>query len=108
MGSISRLPTARPEIEAYIVPDGTCFLFDPTREEGYALDQLGALIWDYCDGMTTQEVIAAEVGALLPDHPETAERVDELLAMFAAEGLLLPDAASLTSDATGQPQKGAP
>lgn len=108
MRSISRLPTARPEIEAYIVPDGTCFLFDPTREAGYALDQLGALVWDYCDGMTTQEVIAAEVGALLPDHPETAERVGELLAMFAAEGLLLPDAASLTSDATGQPQNGAP
>lgn len=108
MRSISRLPTARPEIEAYIVPDGTCFLFDPTREEGYALDQLGALVWDYCDGTTTQEVIAAEVGALLPNHPETAERVNELLAMFAAEGLLLPDAASLTSDATGQPQNGAP
>lgn len=108
MRSISRLPTARPEIEAYIVPDGTCFLFDPTRDEGFALDQLGALVWDYCDGTTSREEIVAEVGALLPNHPELAERVNELLAMFAAQGLLLPDDAALTSDATGQPQEGAP
>jgi hypothetical protein len=108
MRSISRPPRARPEIEAYIVPDGTCFLFDPTRDEGYALDQLGALVWDYCDGTTSQEEIAAEVGALLPDHVEMVERVNELLAMFAAQGLLLSDAATPTSDATGQPQKGAP
>ena len=108
MRSISRLPAARPEIEAYIVPDGTCFLFDPTRDEGFALDQLGALVWDYCDGMTSRENIVAEVSALLPNHAELAERVNELLAMFAAQGLLLPDAAKLTSDATGQPQKGAP
>jgi hypothetical protein len=48
------------------------------------------------------------VGALLPDHVEMVERVNELLAMFAAQGLLLPDAATLTSDATGQSQEGAP
>lgn len=108
MRSISHLPTARPEIEAYIVPDGTCFLFDPVHDEGFALDQLGALVWDYCDGTTSQEEIAAEVSALLPDHSELAERVNELLAMFAAQGLLLPDAAMLSSDATGQPQEGAP
>jgi hypothetical protein len=106
--SIGRSPTARPEIEAYIVPDGTCFLYDPTRDEGFALDQLGALVWDYCDGATSREQIAAEVSALLPNHSDLAERVNELLAMFATQGLLLPDAAMLSSDATGQPQKGAP
>jgi hypothetical protein len=108
MPSISRLPTARPEIEAYIVPDGTCFLFDPSRDEGFALDQLGALVWDYCDGTTSREEIVAEVSALLPTRPELVERVHELLTMFAAQGLLLPDAAALTSDATEQPREGAP
>lgn len=88
MRPISRSPKARPEIEAYIVPDGTCFLFDPARDEGFALDQLGALVWDYCDGHATAEVIIAEVAALLPEQPDIAARVEDLLATFAAQGLL--------------------
>lgn len=90
---MSRSPKVRPEVEAYFVPDGTCFLFDPARDEGFALDQLGALVWDYCDGQTSEDEIVAEVASLLPDHPETAARVRELLASFAAQGLLMSDAA---------------
>lgn len=108
MQSSSHPPTARPEVEAYVVPDGSCFLFDPTRDEGFALDPLGALVWDYCDGSASREEIVAEVSALLPDDTELAERVHELLAMFAAQGLLTPAATTLMSDATGQPQEGAP
>lgn len=91
MRPFSRSPKARAEVEAYVVPDGTCFLFDLTREEGFALDQLGALVWDYCDGQTAEDDIVAEVAALLPDHPEVVTQTRELLASFAAQGLLEPD-----------------
>lgn len=84
----SRAPLARPEVEAYIVPDGTCFLFDPTHDAGFALDQLGALVWDYCDGETSQSGIIAEVAALLPGHSDVEARVREWLASFASNGLL--------------------
>lgn len=108
MRPVSRSPKARPEVEAYIVPDGTCFLFDLTREEGFALDQLGALVWDYCDGQTTEEHIVAEVAALLPDHPGVAAQVRDLLATFAAQGLLALDTPEpAPSVAPSQAQAGA-
>ncbi len=84
-----RAPLARPEVEAYIVPDGTCFLFDPSQDAGFALDQLGALVWDYCDGQTPPASIVAEVEALLPALPDTAACVHEWLASFEAQGLLV-------------------
>lgn len=89
----------RPDVEAYIVPDGTCFLFDPARDEGFALDQLGALVWDYCDGKNTEEEIIAEVVALLPDQPGIAAQVADLLASFAAQGLLVSDPADAAQPA---------
>ena len=93
MRHISRSPKARADVEAYIVPDGTCFLFDPARDEGFALNQLGALVWDYCDGQNTEESIIAEVAALLPDQPGVAALVADLLASFVAQGLLTAEVA---------------
>ena len=88
------------------MPDGACFLYDPARDEGFALDQLGALVWDYCDGQSATEVIVAEVSALLPGQPEVVARVEDLLASFADQGLLLPETAA--SDAITPSRKGAP
>lgn len=88
------------------MPDGACFLFDPAGDEGFALDQLGALVWDYCDGQSATEDIVTEVSALLPDQPEVVERVRDLLATFTDQGLLLPETAA--SDVTTPPRKGAP
>lgn len=100
----TRAPLARPEVEAYIVPDGTCFLFDPTQDAGFALDQLGALVWDYCDGQTPPADIVAEVAALLPELPNAAASVRDWLASFEAQGLLAVgtlDSAWRASTATG-------
>jgi len=106
MRHTSRSPKARPEIETYIVPDGTCFLFDPTRDQGFALDQLGALVWDYCDGQTRQEDILADIAALLPEQPIMADRVAELLTTFAMQGLLEPEAADpVTGAAVCEPRE---
>lgn len=106
MRPVSRSPKARLEVEAYIVPDGTCFLFDPMRDEGFALDQLGALVWDYCDGQSAEETIVAEIAALLPDHLDIAARVRDLLATFAAQGLLVSDGPA-SGAAPSQAQAGA-
>ena len=40
------MPKARKTVETYVVPDGTCFLFDPVNDAGFTLDQIGALVWD--------------------------------------------------------------
>ncbi len=81
-------PKARSGVEAYLVPDGSCFLFDPASDASYALDQLGALVWDYCDGLTPADRIIHEIAELLPTDPETPSRVARLLAQLAEEGLL--------------------
>ncbi|HEU0027069.1 MAG TPA: PqqD family protein [Ktedonobacterales bacterium] len=88
-------PKTRNGVETYIVPDGTCFLYDPANDASYTLDQMGALVWDYCDGQTSTASIVQEIAALLPDDTEIPDRVTRLLAEFADEGLLEP--ASLAS-----------
>jgi hypothetical protein len=81
-------PHARHTIETYLVPDGSCFLYDPVSDASYTLDQLGALVWDYCDGATAVERIVQEITELLPTRDEAVARVSALLADFAQEGLL--------------------
>ena len=85
---MSAAPKARQTVETYIVPDGTCFLFDPVSDASYTLDQVGALVWDYCDGQTPPDEIIREIAALLPDNAGIPSRVAGLLREFAEEGLL--------------------
>lgn len=85
---IPDIPKSRSDVETYIVPDGSCFLFDPITESGYALNQLDALVWDYCDGRTQLERIVADIVDLLPDDKGVPARVRRLISDFAAEGLL--------------------
>lgn len=86
----SNAPKARAGVETYIVPDGSCFLYDPASDATYTLDQLGALVWDYCDGRTPADQIIQEVAALLPDDAGLPARVRRALAEFAGAGLLAP------------------
>jgi coenzyme PQQ synthesis protein D (PqqD) len=81
-------PKTRDGVETYIVPDGACFLYDPANDASYTLDQIGALVWDYCDGRTPADEIIQEIAALLPDDAGIPSRVTRLLSELAAEGLL--------------------
>lgn len=81
-------PKARSGIETYIVPDGTCFLYDPASDASYVLDQVGALVWDFCDGRSTVSGIITELSSLAPGDEGMAARVASLLTEFATEGLL--------------------
>jgi hypothetical protein len=83
-------PTRRPNVETHLLPDGTCLLFDPERDEGHTLNVAGALVWDYCDGTLSALQIAQELADLLPQHPEVREETSLLLTQLAAYGLLLP------------------
>ncbi len=87
---VPRTPKARSGVETYIVPDGSCFLFDPASDASYTLDQLGALVWDYCDGLTPVDRIIREIKELLPANAEAPSRVALLLTQLAEEGLLEP------------------
>jgi coenzyme PQQ synthesis protein D (PqqD) len=82
------LPKARSGIETYIVPDGTCFLYNPASDASYVLDQVGALVWDFCDGNSSVSAIISELTALAPGDDGMAARVTTLLTEFASEGLL--------------------
>lgn len=92
---------ARSTVETYVVPDGSAFLFDSVSEAGYALDQLGALVWDYCDGHTAIDRIIEEVAELLPGDEGVANRVRQWLIEFAEEGLLDSSATSTGSADAG-------
>ncbi|HEX9037169.1 MAG TPA: PqqD family protein [Ktedonobacterales bacterium] len=95
-------PKSRQGVETYIVPDGTCFIYDPLHDTSYALDQLGALVWDYCDGRTPVDRMIAEVSDLIPGAESLAARVTGLLAEFAQEDLLeAPPTKPRTSESEG-------
>lgn len=81
-------PQARPDVEAHVLPDGSCLLFDPIRCEGLALNLVGALVWDYCDGALTWDEIVSEIAALKPDEPDLRNEVQEYLKAFTQNGLL--------------------
>ena len=96
MPNLTNRPKARAGVETYIVPDGTCFLYDPTTDASYVLDQVGALVWDFCDGKTLVTTMIAEVSELAPTDDGVAARVTGLVADFASEGLL--DTAEVARD----------
>lgn len=81
-------PLRRPDVETYVLPDGTSLLFDTVTEAGLPLDVLRSLIWDYCDGTLSPEQIAAEVATLLPGEAEAAPHTLRVLEEFAEQGLL--------------------
>lgn len=88
ISSLPALPKARAGVETYIVPDGTCFLYDAEHDISYVLDQVGALVWDYCDGATAVDVMIGEIATLLPGDEGVTARVTSLLIEFASERLL--------------------
>ena len=93
-------PKDRLGVESYIVPDGSCFLFDPASDASYTLDQLGALVWDFCDGRTTVDRIIHEITELLPNDADAPSRARLLLTEFAKEGLLESAVDALTAEAS--------
>jgi len=63
-------PLRRADVETYLMPDGSCVLFDPRQGEGLTLNAAGALVWDYCDAALSTEEVAREVASLLPNEPQ--------------------------------------
>jgi coenzyme PQQ synthesis protein D (PqqD) len=93
-------PRQRADIETHIMPDGTCLLFDVVSNEGRALNQAGALVWDYCDGALSAGEIAAELAALLPNEAHMHAKTLALLDEFEQLGYVTVDKATPESRAT--------
>ena len=83
-------PRRREDVETAILPDGSCLLFDPTTNNGHALNASGALIWDCCDGTQSAGAIADELAALLPDVAEIRAQALGMIASLLHLGLVLP------------------
>ena len=81
-------PVRRANIETHVLPDGTSLLYDPTTEVGLPLDVLSSLIWDYCDGALSDDEIAGEVAALLPQIADVDAQVLSVIEGFEQQGLL--------------------
>jgi hypothetical protein len=81
-------PRQRTDIETYIMPDGTCLLFDTVSNEGLALNAAGALVWDYCDGTLSADEIAAELATLLPEEQQSRAETLSLLEELGKLGYL--------------------
>jgi hypothetical protein len=63
-------PLRRADVETYLMPDGSCVLFDPRQGECLTLNAAGALVWEYCDAALSTDEIAREVASLLPNEPQ--------------------------------------
>jgi hypothetical protein len=98
-------PRQHPEVETYVLPDGSCLLFDNRTEMGHVLNGMGALVWDYCDGSSTLEEIAGEVAGLLPDAHDIEDQIAQLVAKLRGLDLLQPTAHPIRAD--GHAQDGA-
>ncbi len=85
-------PLRRPGITATRA-QGVVVLVRPDDGGYYLLDELGAAIWEVCDGARSVEDMIAAVGAKLDIPPaEVAGDVREWLAELAVEQLLVgPD-----------------
>lgn len=88
-------PQRRPDVETYVLPDGTSLLYDPANEAGHPLDLVQSLIWEYCDGACSADEIAREVAALAPADPAAHEFALHMLNELAERGLLLSPAQAL-------------
>ena len=83
------LPLRRTDVLKQEV-SGTLVLLDPDSGQYFALDEVGARIWDLCDGDRTFASIADLIGAEY-DAPAAEIRADvsRLLGELAGERLLV-------------------
>ncbi|HZC05975.1 MAG TPA: hypothetical protein VE338_10065 [Ktedonobacterales bacterium] len=95
--SASSHPVRRPDVETYVLPDGTSLLFDPASESGLPLDTLSSLIWDYCDGALSDDDIAQEIAALLPQITDARAHALTVIEGFKQYGLLLHSTRTLNA-----------
>jgi hypothetical protein len=89
MTDVDEQPRHRPEVEMEVLPDGSALLFDPRDDRGHILTALGALIWEMCDGLLTDEEIVAECSALIPSEPQIADVTRAHLREFREMHLLV-------------------
>ena len=81
-------PLQRADVETYLLPDGSCVLFDPRLGEGFTLNAAGALVWEYCDAALSSDEIAREVAALLPNEPQAYTDGLAVISQLLEAGLL--------------------
>ena len=96
-------PLRRADVETYLLPDGSCVLFDPRLGEGFTLNAAGALVWEYCDAALSSDEIAREVAALLPNEPQAYTDGLAVISQLLEAGLLemQPKRASETTEQDG-------
>ena len=83
---------SRPVRESRVVFAGagdSALLLDPASGSYFSLSDVGARVWELCDGEHTLDEIADQLAAEYDAEPATIrEDVRELLSELAGEGLL--------------------
>jgi hypothetical protein len=77
------------EIKTTLMPDGHVVLFNTKTEWAQVLNPMGALVWEYCDGITSVNEMLEEIAKLLETDKNTlAADVNSLVAELLAQGLI--------------------
>lgn len=97
-------PLRRADVETYLLPDGSCVLFDPRLGEGFTLNAAGALVWEYCDAALSTDEIAREVATLLPGEARAYTDGLAVIAQLLEDGLLEMQTERATGVVEGESQ----
>jgi hypothetical protein len=87
------MPKRSDAIQTTSLPDGLAVLVNNKTNWAHTLSPLGALVWEFCDGLHSADQIVAELGSI----PEVASRstlrqeVIDLLAKFDEDGFVEED-----------------
>lgn len=80
------------DIECKVLPDGHIVLVSPKTKWAYTLNAMGAIVWEFCDGNTLEDILE-QIRQLeqLPLSTDLTERVTELLNELVEMGLICSD-----------------
>lgn len=61
------------DIKTTLMPDGHVVLFNTKTEWAQVLNPVGALVWEYCDGVTSLNEMIEEIASLLETDKNSLE-----------------------------------
>lgn len=86
------------DIKTTLMPDGHVVLFNSKTEWAQVLNPMGALVWELCDGQTTEADMVAQIAQLLDlDDPVGLEKdIKSLIGELLGLGLVCQTSPSQT------------
>lgn len=79
------------DIKTTLMPDGHVVLFNSKTEWAQILNPIGALVWEFCDGLTPSPEMVKQVASLIEDDsPKLKDDINSLIKELLENGLIYP------------------